>query len=333
MLIIYKDQVSLRKISILFSNFRENKTFLFYPLVISYNQPKFCQNATWNTNSTTFADSTKVGFNPIDLFIDRNNNIYVPNRSNKQLIIWLNNTQTPSMNFSTGSTDAQTLFVTTIGQILIPSSGSIIQIFNNKSNINSTVLWCGTCFDSFVDINQMFYCSFDTSHQVVTKPLNSSSNSYFVIAGTGQNGSTSNMLKYPRGIFVDTNLDLYVADGDNDRIQLFHRGESNATTVAGTGSSTIALFWPSGVILDADKYLYIADADNHRIVGQGPNGFRCLVGGNGIGSASNQLRYPRSLSFDIYGNLFVVDTDNNRIQKFELLSELCSKCVLFYDLS
>ena len=27
-------------------------------------------------------------------------------------------------------------------------------------------------------------------------------------------------LKYPRGIFVDTNLDLYVADANNNRIQL-----------------------------------------------------------------------------------------------------------------
>ena len=73
------------------------------------------------------------------------------------------------------------------------------------------------------------------------------------------------------GIFADTN---------NNRIQLFHRGESNAITAAGTGSATISLNGPCGIILDADKYLYIADTLNHRIVGEGPNGFRCLVGCN-----------------------------------------------------
>ena len=45
------------------------------------------------------------------------------------------------------------------------------------------------------------------------------------------------------GIFVDINLDLYVADYYNHRIQLFRLGELNGITVAGNTSlnTTITL--------------------------------------------------------------------------------------------
>ena len=122
---------------------------------------------------------------------------------------------------------------------------------------------------------------------------------------------TANQLYNPHGIFVDINLDLYVADCNNNRIQLFRLGELNGITVAGstTLNTTITLNnGPRGIVLDADNYLFIADGGNNRIVGSGPNGFRCLVGCfNSSGSASNQLNNPHTLSFDSYGNMFVTD--------------------------
>ena len=84
-------------------------------------------------------------------------------------------------------------------------------------------------------------------HKVVTKSLNSISNTTTIIAGTGCSGSTSNQLYYPFGIFVNFNLDLYVADSQyNNRIQLFRFGELNGITVAGNTSvnTTITLNSP-----------------------------------------------------------------------------------------
>jgi DNA-binding beta-propeller fold protein YncE len=133
------------------------------------------------------------------------------------------------------------------------------------------------------------------------------------------------MLFEPRGIFVNTNLDLYVADYANHRIQLFPPGQFNGLTVANT-SNTITLNYPTGVVLDADNYLYIVDQDESRILGSGPNGLRCLVGcDTGRGSASNQLKSPQRLAFDSFGNIYVTDTYNYRIQKFVLSSNTCSK--------
>jgi tripartite motif-containing protein 71 len=163
-------------------------------------------------------------------------------------------------------------------------------------------------------------------HQVVAKPLKSNPNTLTVVAGTGCLGSASNMLNSPQGIFVDINLDLYVADSYNNRIQCFRSRQFNATTVAGSGASdTIILNHPTGVVLDGNNYLFIVDSFNHRIVGSGPYGFRCLVGCFGAGSAFNQLNSPQSMAFDSYGNMFVTDRANNRVQKFVLSTTSCSK--------
>ena len=100
---------------------------------------------------------------------------------------------------------------------------------------------CQTCYDLFVDTDNTLYCSMLYFHQVVLKSLNSESNALRIVAGTGSSNSTSTTLNAPRGIFVDINLDLYVADYGNHRIQLFRSGQLNATTVAGSTSSTTTI--------------------------------------------------------------------------------------------
>jgi hypothetical protein len=188
-------------------------------------------------------------------------------------------------------------------------------------NVNSA------CSGLFVDINDNLYCSMQNHHQVVKGWWNGSEMTSTVAAGTGIRGSASNELGFPMGIFIDVNLDLYVADCQNDRVQLFQSGQSHGITVAGSESSnpTISLRCPSGIVLDAEKYLFIVDQKNGRIVGSGPNGFRCLVGCHGKGSQSNQLYSPFTLSFDSFGNIFVTDLSNHRIQKFQYLKNSSGK--------
>ena len=148
-----------------------------------------------------------------------------------------------------------------------------------------------------------------------------------VVAGNGTVGSALNQLHTPRGLFVDHNLNLYVADCDNNRVLRFPRDEVNGVVLAGSGApGTIDLRGPMSIVLDADGYLFIVEFNNHRIVGSGPNGFRCLVGCSGVsGAAANRLHNPWSLSFDRYGNLFVADYHNSRIQRFSLARNSCRK--------
>ncbi|CAF4122797.1 unnamed protein product, partial [Adineta steineri] len=183
-----------------------------------------------------------------------------------------------------------------------------------------------TCYDLFVDNNNTLYCSMYHQHQVVKRSLNDPvGTSAHVIAGTGIAGEASYELELPWGIFVDTNLDLYVADFLNHRIQLFQYGKSNGTTVVGyeTPNPTFHLSFPTTIALDAEKYLFIIDNDHERIVGSGSYGFRCLVGCYGQDSQSDQSNPLYDFSFDRFGNMFVADGVKSEIQKFQYLEESC----------
>jgi hypothetical protein len=185
----------------------------------------------------------------------------------------------------------------------------------------------GNCYGLFVDIENNLYCSIQSEHRVVKISLDGTNKTVISVAETGSKGSDSNQLSGHWGIFVDIDLNLYVADGDNNRIQRFQPGQLNGTTVAGNNiPNNLTLNHPTDVILDADGLLYIADNNNHRIIRAGPNEFQCIVGCTGkSGSASNELNKSYALRFDSYGNLYVADEYNDRIQKFSLATNSCGK--------
>ncbi|CAF4229987.1 unnamed protein product, partial [Adineta steineri] len=328
---------------------------------LSFNQPKFCPTATRNSNGITFANQSMVGHCPRAIFVSTNNTIYVANKENNTIVIWQEESINPIKIIDGNFTESNSLFVTTNGDIYIgddntdcnsdgdsdsDSDGdgdgdgdcdcdrdcnfgekSRVQKWSTKTNTFVTVMNISSqCQGLFVDINDTLYCSMFWDHQVVKRSLTDPlMNSNRVAAGTGIKGSAPHQLYGPKGIFVDVNLDLYVADCFNARVQLFQSGELDGITVVGSTSRnpTIRLSFPTGIILDADKYLFIVDGGNDRIVGSDVNGFRCLVGCYGWGSQSNQLFYPFSFSFDHSGNIFVTDQSNHRIQKFQYFKESC----------
>ena len=197
----------------------------------------------------------------------------------------------------------------------------------NGTKLSSPMPFCSPCYGLFVDLLNDLFCSQGPRHQVLKTSVESPSGELFIVAGTGCAGSSSDRLNNSLGIFVTIHLDLYVADCDNNRVQLFRSGETNATTVAGNGASgTVTLLCPAGIVLDGDGYLYIVDQGNHRLIGFGPAGLRCVAGCSGLsGSASDQLSHPATMSFDRDGNIFVTDRDNSRIQKFSLSSDSCGQ--------
>jgi len=253
------------------------------------------------------------------LYIDTNNTIYAINHDRKQIIVWLNNSIHSPLMLQTNLSLLKSIFVTSNGNIYVGTSHSVNRIID--SNIAMPIANISpSCYGLFVDISNCLYCAIDGQHQVLKKLLNDETSVMTVIAGNGSSGSAPNMLSHPNGIFVDINFDLYVADHDNHRIQLFRPGQSNGITVAGNTSlaPTIVLVHPVNVILDGNKYLFIVESWNQRIIGSDENGFRCIVG-----CSPNQLDTPRTIAFDSSGNLFVVEVLNNRIQKFNLLTKLC----------
>jgi hypothetical protein len=303
-------------------------------LAVSYNQPKFCPSATWNPNATTFETEQTVGDSSFGVFINTNDTVYFTNFHRGQILRRLNNTKNSTLLTFENLTKPASIFVTINGDIYVDNgvSNGRVDKWSPISNTSVPIMYVNaSCSGLFVDIDNNIYCSMNTLHHIVKGCSRDNWTIATIVAGTSSSGSASNMLDSPRGIFVDLNFNLYVADSKNDRIQLFRSGEWNGTTVAGNGSATptIPLSRPYGIVLDADGYLFIVDRYNHRIVGSGPNGFRCLVGCLSSGSASDQLYSPATLSFDSLGNMFVTDAKNNRTQKFLLSTNSCGK----YDYS
>jgi hypothetical protein len=271
-----------------------------------------------------------VGSYPYGLFVNTINTLYVVLMSSNYIQVWLEGNTNPTSIISGNISNSYSLFVTSSDDIYVDNGASYGQVDKWLSNTTSSTPAMYVpiyCYSLFIDLNNTLYCSLPPLQQVIAKSLDDVPNTLKTVAGTGCAGSTSNMLKSPRGIFVDINFNLYVADCNNDRIQVLQSGQLNAKTVAGNGAlETITLLRPVSVVLDGDGYLFIVDSNNNRIVGSGPNGFRCLVGCSGVwGSTSYQLYLPQTMAFDSYGNIFVTDTQNSRIQKFVLASNVSGK--------
>lgn len=151
------------------------------------------------------------------------------------------------------------------------------------------------------------------------------------VAGTGAPGysgdgraATQARLDSPRGLALDANGNLFVADAGNDVIRRVGT-DGVITTVAGTGAAGYSgdggeataaqLRHPEGVAIGPDGALYIADTDNHR-VRRVANGIIETVAGNGErgtggendDAKSAQLSAPYAVAFDDDGDLLISET-------------------------
>jgi hypothetical protein len=193
---------------------------------------------------------------PSGVFVSISNTVYVVETDLNQVQLWLGGSNTPTTTLSGGLSSPYAVFASIIGDVYVDNGAYNGQLDRWTSNATSSVIEMysdGSCSGLFIDIMDNLYCSMELEHQVIKQAINNIANTSKIIAGNGISGSASNMLNGPRGIFVDTKFNLYVADCDNNRIQLFPSGQSNAKTVAGNGATgTITLNCPSDLVLDAN---------------------------------------------------------------------------------
>jgi len=199
---------------------RKSFHFNFVVLTLSYNQPRFCLNTIWNSNATTFADRSSVGTLPRSIFVNSNNSIYLPNRLAGQIHIWQNeNHLNLTRIILPSSLRSLSIFVTMNGDIYVNTEyRSVDKWIRENETWISAMNAISECNGLFIDIYENLYCSIQMHHRVDKKWSNGTTT---IIAGTGRYGSELDMLMWPCGIFVDTNLDLYVADFGNNRINYF----------------------------------------------------------------------------------------------------------------
>jgi len=154
------------------------------------------------------------------------------------------------------------------------------------------------------------------------------------IAGNGTVGFAGDggpaigaQLNYPVGIAVDSAGNLYIADGNNNRIREVTGGV--ISTVAGNGASgagaenvaavSTSLGGPDSVSVDSAGRMFVTD--NIYRVRMISGGVIKTVAGGGSGTIDNtpalsvHLYDPSGTTTDAAGNLYIADTMNYRVRK------------------
>lgn len=157
-----------------------------------------------------------------------------------------------------------------------------------------------------------------------------------LIAGAGEPGfadgaASAAAFNDPRGLAVDAQGTLYVADLNNHRIREID-ASGIVTTMAGSatpgsadGQGGAATFMsPIGVAVDPAGNLVVADNGAQAIRRVSPTGLVTTVAGSGSagdadGTATDaSFRFPWAIAADAPGNLYVVDGDRaSRIRRVD----------------
>lgn len=194
--------------------------------------------------------------------------------------------------------------------LAMDSSGNLY-IADNKNNRIRKVIGTGLTNAGIIStiVNESGDFGFDTSNNTPNGP------------------ALSARLNGPRGLAIDSNGTLYIADSANNIIRKVVG--TTITLVAGNpgyagvtgdgGQATSALLNdPTSVAVDTCGNLYIADSRNSRIRIVTTGGIiNTIAGGNGAGysgdggpALSAQLSFPSGLAVDSKGNVYVADAQN-----------------------
>ncbi|MDO8715249.1 MAG: peptidoglycan-binding protein [Dehalococcoidales bacterium] len=140
---------------------------------------------------------------------------------------------------------------------------------------------------------------------------------YVFVKALATIGSNDGQVKEPRGITVDAQGNVYVADTSNHRIQKFDSNGNFVTKWGNTrGSGDGQFSAPVDVAVSAQGNVYVADNYNYRIQKFDSNG-NFLAKWGTQGSGDGQFNSPNGIGVDSGGNVYVADYGNNRIQKFD----------------
>ncbi|WP_240419299.1 S-layer homology domain-containing protein [Paenibacillus periandrae] len=147
-------------------------------------------------------------------------------------------------------------------------------------------------------------------------------------------GTDPGEFRYPSGVAVDSERNVYVADYDNHRIQKLNVSTGVWSewkkSGGGLGSGLGEFESPTDVAVDSSGDVYVADRYNHRIQKLTVTGATSVwsewkKSDGGKGSGLGEFDYPGGVAVDRSGNVYVADTNNHRIQKLTVATGIWSE--------
>ena len=202
-------------------------------------------------------------------------------------------------------------------QLVITMDGQHVQNSPHDIDVRSKRDYLTLC-----DAQQVIKCSVPLCvaiHDSGDIYVGSADNCIYVFDQTGQlkntigsGGSGDGQFSNPCGIFIKGDV-LYVADGENHRIQkLTARGEF-LHKFGQKGSGQGQFDNPSRVIVDSNNRLIVADLDNNRIqIFNEDGGWLWTIDVNG----DDDFEEPFDLALDPQGNIHVLSATSNAIKVF-----------------
>lgn len=118
-------------------------------------------------------------------------------------------------------------------------------------------------------ISNSLYIANYYGQSIVRYVLGANQSTLFTGNSNGSFGSGESELKTPLKVILDPMGNIYVADGDNHRVQFYPPDQMNGTTILGTtnvsGTDPSLLNRPRSIAFDNQLNLYVVEEDNHRV--------------------------------------------------------------------
>ena len=169
------------------------------------------------------------------------------------------------------------------------------------------------------------YISDSNNHRVQIYTIDINGNPVWVktLGQTEVSGQDNDHFKYPQRIAIGNNQ-LFVADAENHRIQVFDVSSSdpaNIAYVATIGVSGVAgndndhLDYPLGVAVNSD-YILVSEGNNNRVQVFQISNRQYITTMATFGTQPGGIWNPHDVAFDSSGNIYIADSYNHLVQFF-----------------